>query len=135
MIAKLPGEEGSQEFLLAIPFTPRNKQNLIGMMVARCDAEHLGELVYLQLPKQEEVIPGPLQVEALINQGSTNISKDLTLPTCGIESRTAAGAAQPGVDAARGSNLSVRRAHLHPGGPESAHAAAEKKSPWCRATL
>jgi len=76
MIAKLPGEK-DPEFLLTIPFTPRNKQNLIGMMVARCDGEHMGELVYLQLPKQE-VISGPLQVEALINQDQ-NISKDLTL--------------------------------------------------------
>ena len=76
MIAELPGEK-EPEFLLTIPFTPRNKQNLIGMMVARCDGEHLGEIVYLQLPKQE-VISGPLQVEALINQDQ-NISKDLTL--------------------------------------------------------
>lgn len=76
MIAKLPGEK-DPEFLLMIQFTPRNKQNLIGIMAARCDGEHLGELVYLQLPKGE-VIPGPLQVEALINQDQ-NISKDLTL--------------------------------------------------------
>src|SRR5204862_4402267 len=74
--AELPGEK-DPEFLLMIQFTPRNKQNLIGVMTARCDAEHLGELVFLQLPKQE-VIPGPLQVEALINQDQ-NISKDLTL--------------------------------------------------------
>jgi hypothetical protein len=76
MIAKLPGEK-EPEFLLTIQFTPRNKQNLIGLMVARCDGEHMGEIVYLQLPKQE-VIRGPLQVEALINQDQ-NISKDLTL--------------------------------------------------------
>ena len=76
MIAKIPGEK-DPEFLLTVQFTPRNKQNLIGLMVARCDGEHLGELVYLQLPKQE-VISGPLQVEALINQDQ-NISKDLTL--------------------------------------------------------
>ena len=76
LIAQLPGEKTS-EFLLTIPFTPRNKQNLIGMMVARSDGEHLGELAYLELPKQE-VIEGPLQVEALINQDQ-NISKDLTL--------------------------------------------------------
>ncbi len=40
-------------------------------------APHLGELVFLDLPKQE-IIPGPIQVEALINQDQT-ISKDLTL--------------------------------------------------------
>jgi uncharacterized protein len=76
MIAELPGEK-DPEFLLMIQFTPRNKQNLIGLMAARSDGEHLGELVFLQLPKQE-VISGPLQVEALINQDQ-NISKDLTL--------------------------------------------------------
>src|SRR5262249_40094528 len=62
---------------LTVPFTPRNKQNLIGLMVARCDGAHLGEVVFLDLPKQE-IIPGPIQVEALINQDQ-NISKDLTL--------------------------------------------------------
>jgi uncharacterized protein len=76
IVAELPGAK-DPEFLLMIQFTPRNKQNLIGLMVARCDDEHLGELVYLQLPK-DEVIQGPLQVEALINQDQ-NISKDLTL--------------------------------------------------------
>ena len=76
MVAELPGEK-DPEFLLMIQFTPRNKQNLIGVMSARSDGEHLGELVFLQLPKQE-VIQGPLQVEALINQDQ-NISKDLTL--------------------------------------------------------
>jgi uncharacterized membrane protein (UPF0182 family) len=76
LIATLPGET-KPEFLLTIPFTPRNKQNLIGLMAARCDGEHLGELVFLQLPKQE-IIPGPLQIEALINQDEV-ISKDLSL--------------------------------------------------------
>jgi uncharacterized protein len=76
MVATLPGES-QPEFLLTIPFTPRNKQNLIGLMVARCDGAHLGEIVFLELPKQE-IIKGPLQIEALVNQDS-NISKDLTL--------------------------------------------------------
>jgi len=76
LMATLPGESGP-EFLLTVPFTPRNKQNLIGLMVTRCDGEHLGEVVFLQLPKQE-ILPGPLQIEARINQ-DTVISKDLTL--------------------------------------------------------
>jgi uncharacterized membrane protein (UPF0182 family) len=76
MVMTLPGET-KPEFLLMLPFTPRNKQNLIGLMVARCDGAHLGELVFLDLPKQE-VIAGPLQIDALINQDQT-ISKDLTL--------------------------------------------------------
>ncbi len=76
MIMTLPGET-TPEFVLTIPFTPRGKQNLIGIMVARCDGAHLGELVILDLPKQE-IIPGPMQIEALIQQDQ-NISKDLTL--------------------------------------------------------
>jgi uncharacterized protein len=76
MVATLPGE-AQPEFLLTIPFTPRNKQNLIGVMATRCDGDKLGEIVLLQLPKQE-IISGPLQVDALINQDQV-ISKDLTL--------------------------------------------------------
>lgn len=76
LVATLPGET-TPEFLLTIPFTPHNKQNLIGLMVTRCDGPHLGEIVFLQLPKQE-IIKGPLQVEALFNQDQV-ISKDLSL--------------------------------------------------------
>ena len=76
VVATLPGET-KPEFLLMMPFTPRNKDNLIGFMAARCDGERLGELLFLQLSKQELVF-GPLQIEARINQDQ-NISKDLSL--------------------------------------------------------
>jgi uncharacterized membrane protein (UPF0182 family) len=75
-VASLPGEDQA-EFLLITSFTPRNKDNMIGLMVARCDGEHLGELVVLQLSKQE-LIFGTMQIGARINQDQT-ISKDLTL--------------------------------------------------------
>lgn len=76
MVMALPGES-RPEFVLTIPFTPRNKQNLIALMVTRCDGPHLGEIYFYELPKQE-IINGPLQVEALVNQDQV-ISKDLTL--------------------------------------------------------
>ena len=76
VVASLPGEDQA-EFLLITSFTPRNKDNMIGLMVARCDSEHLGELVVLQLSKQE-LIFGTMQIGARINQDQT-ISKDLTL--------------------------------------------------------
>jgi uncharacterized membrane protein (UPF0182 family) len=76
VVATLPGET-KPEFLLLTPFTPRNRDNLIGLMMARCDGEHLGEKVVLLLSKQE-IILGPMQIEARINQDQ-NISKDLTL--------------------------------------------------------
>ncbi len=76
VIAKVPGGD-KPEFVLMLPFTPRNRDNLIGLMMARCDGDHLGEKVVLILSKQQ-VILGPMQVEARINQDQ-NISKDLTL--------------------------------------------------------
>jgi hypothetical protein len=63
--------------LLLTTFTPRNKQNLVGLMAARCDGTRLGELEVLRLSKQE-LIYGPMQIAARINQDQT-ISKDLTL--------------------------------------------------------
>jgi uncharacterized membrane protein (UPF0182 family) len=76
IVATLPGET-KPEFLLLMPFTPRNKDNLIGLMAARCDGDHLGDVVVLQLSKQV-LIFGPMQIAARINQDQT-ISKDLTL--------------------------------------------------------
>jgi uncharacterized protein len=76
VVASLP-EQNKAEFMLLLPFTPRSKDNLIGLMLARCDGEHLGEVVVLELSKQE-LIFGPAQIAARINQEQT-ISKDLTL--------------------------------------------------------
>jgi uncharacterized membrane protein (UPF0182 family) len=76
VVATLPGEK-SPEFLLILPFTPRGKDNLIGWMAARCDGEHLGNLIFYQLPKQQ-LMYGPMQIESRIDQDQ-NISKDLSL--------------------------------------------------------
>jgi uncharacterized membrane protein (UPF0182 family) len=76
LMATLPGES-QPEFLLMIPYTPHNKNNLIGLLAARCDGSHLGELSTWLLSKQE-LIPGPMNISAYINQDQ-NISKDLTL--------------------------------------------------------
>jgi uncharacterized membrane protein (UPF0182 family) len=76
LMATLPGET-KPEFMLLTTFTPRNKQNLIGLMAARCDGTRLGELEVLRLSKQE-LIYGPMQIAARINQDQA-ISKDLTL--------------------------------------------------------
>ncbi len=76
VVATLPGDD-KPEFMLITPFTPANKNNLIGFMLARCDGAHLGELVFQQLTKQN-IIYGPIQIEARINQDQT-ISKDLSL--------------------------------------------------------
>jgi hypothetical protein len=76
VVATLPGEK-KPEFLLILPFSPRGKDNLIGWMAARSDGDHLGELIYFQLSKQQ-LVYGPMQIESRIDQDQ-NISKDLTL--------------------------------------------------------
>jgi uncharacterized membrane protein (UPF0182 family) len=76
VVATLP-DQNQPEFLLLLPFTPRGKDNLIGLMAARCDGPHLGDIVVLQLSKQE-LIFGPMQIGARINQDQV-ISKDLSL--------------------------------------------------------
>jgi uncharacterized protein len=76
IVATLPGEK-QPEFLLVLPFTPRGKDNLIGWMAAQCDGDHLGELIFYQLSKQQ-LMYGPMQIESRIDQDQ-DISKDLTL--------------------------------------------------------
>jgi uncharacterized protein len=76
VLATLPGET-QPELLLLLPYTPRAKDNMVALMAARCDGEHLGEIRVLMLSKQELVF-GPLQISARIEQDQ-NISKDLTL--------------------------------------------------------
>lgn len=75
-IMKLPGE-GTEEFVNTIPYTPRDKDNMTGLLVARNDGDNYGELVLYQLPKSK-VVYGPMQIEAQIDQ-NTEISKEFSL--------------------------------------------------------
>ncbi len=76
IIMRLPGEE-REEFILMLPFTPRNKDNMIAWMYARSDPEVYGELGVFKFPKKE-LIFGPSQIEARIDQDES-ISEQLTL--------------------------------------------------------
>lgn len=73
---KLPGEE-KEEFILMQPFTPAGKQNMVAWMAARSDGEHYGKLLSYKFAKQE-LIYGPLQIEARIDQ-DPDISSQLSL--------------------------------------------------------
>jgi hypothetical protein len=72
----LPGENKA-EFALMLPFTSRNRDNLIAWIAARCDPEHYGEIIFYRLPK-EQLVYGPLQVQSRVDQ-DRDISKDLSL--------------------------------------------------------
>ncbi|MCB0168825.1 MAG: UPF0182 family protein, partial [Anaerolineae bacterium] len=76
VMLKLPGADET-EFVLIQPFTPNNKDNLIGWMAARSDGENYGQLVTYRFPKQE-LIFGPLQIEGRIDQ-DPEISSQITL--------------------------------------------------------
>ena len=75
-IAKLPGESKA-EFFNSVPFTPRSKQNMTALMIARNDGENYGQLVLYQFPKSKTVY-GTEQIEAQIDQ-NPEISKEFTL--------------------------------------------------------
>ena len=76
VIMKLPGEE-TAEFVLILPFTPRDKPNLVAWMAARSDGEHYGEIITFIFPK-DRLFNGPGQIEARIDN-DTAISEQFTL--------------------------------------------------------
>ena len=65
VIMKLPGEE-REEFVLLLPYTPNERQNLIGWLAARSDGEDYGSLIAYNFPKDRQ-IDGPAQIEARID--------------------------------------------------------------------
>jgi uncharacterized membrane protein (UPF0182 family) len=68
--------EDEPEFILMLPLTPVNRDNMIAWMAARCD-EKYGELIIYEFPKGE-LIYGPMQIEARIDQ-DPELSKLFTL--------------------------------------------------------
>jgi len=75
-ILQLPDYE-EPEYVLILPFTPSQRNNMIAWMVARCDQPNYGDVEILLFPK-ERVILGPKQIENRIDQ-STEISEQFTL--------------------------------------------------------
>jgi hypothetical protein len=76
VLMTLPGER-STEFIAILPFTPANRNNLIGWIAGRSDGDHYGEAVVYDFPKTK-LIDGPLQIEARIDQNA-QLSGQLTL--------------------------------------------------------
>ncbi|HZT72656.1 MAG TPA: UPF0182 family protein [Terriglobales bacterium] len=76
VMLQLPGEQKA-EFVLMLPFTPSNRDNLIAWIAARCDPAHYGQIIFYRLPK-DQLVYGPLQIESRVDQ-NRDISKDLSL--------------------------------------------------------
>jgi len=76
VLMKLPGETG-EEFVEILPFTPANRNNLIGWIAGRSDGAQYGASVVYNFPKTK-LVDGPLQIEARIDQNA-QLSGQLTL--------------------------------------------------------
>ena len=76
VLMRLPGESGV-EFVNILPFTPSNRNNLIGWIAGRSDGPNYGSAVVYNFPKTR-LIDGPQQVEARIDQNA-QLSGQLTL--------------------------------------------------------
>ena len=73
---RLP-DEGQDEFMLILPFTPRQKGNMSGWLAAHCDPADYGKLRLYEYPRGS-ILPGPKQMEANFNQ-SPQIANQNTL--------------------------------------------------------
>ncbi len=76
VLMKLPGET-DVEFVEILPFTPANRNNLIGWIAGRCDGAHYGTSVVYDFPKTK-LVDGPQQIESRIDQNA-QLSGQLTL--------------------------------------------------------
>ncbi len=76
VLMKLPGES-AVEFVDILPFTPANRNNLIGWIAGRSDGAQYGSSVVYDFPKTK-LVDGPLQIEARIDQNA-QLSGQLTL--------------------------------------------------------
>jgi hypothetical protein len=77
VLMSLPGESGGLEFVEILPFTPVNRNNMIGWIAARSDGAHYGTAVAYNFPKTR-LVDGPQQIEARIDQDA-QLSGKLTL--------------------------------------------------------
>jgi uncharacterized membrane protein (UPF0182 family) len=76
VLMKLPGEKNT-EFVEILPFTPANRNNLIGWIAGRSDDANYGKAVVYDFPKTK-LVDGPLQIEARIDQNA-QLSGQLSL--------------------------------------------------------
>ncbi len=77
LITNLPTTEKTEEFILLLPYKPRQRTNLTAWLAARSDGANYGKQLLYVFPKGE-LIYGIEQIEARINQDPV-ISQKITL--------------------------------------------------------
>ncbi len=73
---EVPGSD-QLEFVLILPFTPKNRQVMIGWIAGMCDGDNYGRFLVYKFPKEKRIL-GPQQVETKIDQDRF-LSGQLTL--------------------------------------------------------
>jgi uncharacterized membrane protein (UPF0182 family) len=76
VVMKLPGST-APEFVEMLPFSPSNRNNLIGWIAGLSDGAHYGDAIVYDFPKTR-LVDGPLQIEARIDQ-NPQLSGQLSL--------------------------------------------------------
>jgi uncharacterized protein len=76
VLMTLPGER-TTESVEILPFTPANRNNLIGWIAGRSDEPYYGTSIVYDFPKTK-LVDGPLQIEARIDQNA-QLSGQLSL--------------------------------------------------------
>ena len=76
VLMRLPGQS-DMEFVDILPFTPANRNNLIGWIAGRSDGGNYGTAIAYDFPKTR-LVDGPMQIEARIDQNA-QLSGQLTL--------------------------------------------------------
>lgn len=76
VIMRLP-DFPREEFILIMPYTPIQKDNMVAWLAARSDPEGYGSLFAFKFPK-DKLVFGPMQIEARADQDTT-ISQQFTL--------------------------------------------------------
>jgi len=81
VLMTLPTEQAEAreelEFVLIMPFTPRNRQNTVAWLAGRSDGDAYGKLRAYRFPT-DDLVFGPAQIEARIDQ-NPGISQQITL--------------------------------------------------------
>ena len=93
-ILKFPGDP-KEEFIVMIPFTPSNRDNMSASMAARCDAPSYGKVIVYVFPKQT-LVYGPRQIEGQDRSGHRNIETAVALESAGLSGNPRESSGDPG---------------------------------------
>ena len=76
-LMNVPELSGGEDFIIMVPYTLANKDNMVAWLAAGCDGENYGKLISYHFPKGKNVY-GTMQIENRIDSDPA-ISREMTL--------------------------------------------------------